>query len=95
MHLRAVAEQRLEAVGELLQEGDLGDLAALHFEERVVAVGLGGRLHPLAEDLGGDPGLVLEGHEGLDQRRGQDAAEVGDHRLDLVARAQPSSRTSS
>ena len=36
------------------------------------------RLHRLAEVFGRDPGLVLEGHEGLDQRRGQDAAEVGD-----------------
>jgi hypothetical protein len=47
---------------------------------------LGDPLHRLAELLHRDPGLVLDGGEGLDQRRRQHPAEVRDHRGDLPIR---------
>ena len=60
-----------------------GDLAALELEERDLAAFLGGgRAHRLAEVLDAHPVGVLEGHEGAHQRRGEDAAEVADDRLD-------------
>ena len=47
-----MAELRLERLGDLREEVGLGDLAPLELEERVLAVGLGDRLHRLAEDFG-------------------------------------------
>ncbi len=77
-----VAELGLERVGDLTEEVGLGHPAGLEHVQRVLPVALGDRLHRPAERLAGDPGLVLEGGERVDQRGRQDAAEVGDHRPD-------------
>ena len=76
------AELALEAADELV----LAQLALLEREQRVLAA-VGGRdsRHGRAEVLEGDPGLALVRDERLEQRRGQDAAEVGDHRADHAA----------
>ena len=67
---RPVAELGLEAVAEHVEEALLGDPPALELEQRVRAVELlGAGRHRPPELLSVDPGVVLEGGEGPEQRR--------------------------
>ncbi len=75
-----MAEERLEAVLEPLDELFLTDLAALELEERQLLALRQPLAHRQAEVFGGDAAVVLERGEGGEQRRGEDAAEVGDDR---------------
>src|SRR6185369_4615785 len=81
-----VAELGLEVRAQQLKELRLLDLAPLELEERVVAALLGRGAQRLAEVFGRYLNLVLDPFEAAEQRRRQDAAEVGDDRPDSVGR---------
>jgi hypothetical protein len=84
-----VAERLLEGVAELAQEVGLGEPSRLELEEGVAAVLLLDPRHRLGQLLERDAGLVLDGGEGLDERRGEHAAEVRDHGRDPARLAHP------
>ena len=79
------AERRPRARARAREELRLGDLAALELEQRVHAVVRDAVRDRLAERLGRDADALLQAREGVDQRRGEHAAEVGDDRLGSCA----------
>jgi hypothetical protein len=81
------AEHGLEAALDPREELGFGDLAALQRVQRVHPVVLQAVRHRGAVGLERDVDLVLHAVERLQQRRGQDAAEVGDHSLDHARRS--------
>ena len=87
VQLGPMPERGLERVAELGEELLLGQLALLELVERMLAVDALDLRHRLAELLERDPGLVLNRGERLDERSGEHAAEVRDHRGDLIGRA--------
>ena len=62
----------------MLEEVRLADPPLLELVQGVLALARLDPRHRLAELLERDAGVVLDRGEGLDQRRGQHAAEVGD-----------------
>src|SRR5947209_11108359 len=91
VHLDLAAQLRTQLVPERRQERGLGHPAGLQLEQRVRAVALPDLAHRLAQRVERNPGGVLKGGERIQQRRGQDAAEVADHSAHLAHR--PRART--